>query len=42
MVIGAWDTTKAWNPARERTRRLDYLVGNDEWRFVVDAIGGAT
>ncbi|HEX7668919.1 MAG TPA: hypothetical protein VF395_05025 [Polyangiaceae bacterium] len=41
MVIGVWDQTKAWRSSCERTRRLDYLVGNGEWQILTRAIGVA-
>lgn len=40
LVIGVWDTTKAWGAPRERTRRLDYLVGTEHWERLTRASRG--
>jgi hypothetical protein len=41
VAIGVWDASKAWSSPRERTRRLDYLVGAEEWQILARAAGAA-
>jgi hypothetical protein len=39
LVVGVWDPAQAWGGPVARTRRLDGLVGPDEWALVLGAIG---
>jgi len=38
LVLAVWDTTIHWSTPTERCRKLDYLVGPEEWRRLVDAL----
>jgi hypothetical protein len=39
MVVGVWDSSLGWPSGTERTRKLQYLVGPEEWRQLVRALG---
>lgn len=38
LVVGVWDTRLLWTSPTERTRRLDYLIGAEEWRLLLQAL----
>jgi hypothetical protein len=39
QVIGLWDTSYRWPPGTKRLRKLEYVVGPEEWRRLVAALG---
>jgi hypothetical protein len=38
-TIGVWDTGHVWSERVERSRKLHHLVGAEEWRRVIRAVG---
>lgn len=39
LVVGVWDPTLGWRSGEERTRRIDFLVGAEQWRVLRAAVG---
>ena len=39
MTVGVWDATLSWPAGTKRTRKLDYLIGPEEWRHLVRTLG---
>ncbi len=39
QVIGLWDTSYHWPVGTKRLRKLEYVVGPEEWRRLVAALG---
>jgi hypothetical protein len=39
MVVGVWDTSLTWPPGTPRVRKLEYIVGPEEWRRLVHELG---
>jgi hypothetical protein len=38
IVVGVWDAALVWPAGTERTRKLQYLMGPEEWRQLVRAL----
>ncbi|HTA90507.1 MAG TPA: hypothetical protein VK745_13050 [Polyangiaceae bacterium] len=39
QVIGLWDTSYRWPAGATRLRKLEYIVGAEEWRRLLTALG---
>jgi hypothetical protein len=39
LVVGVWDTSPRWPTKPERSRKLHYIIGAEEWRRLVRALG---